>query len=215
MELRLQRLRILTVFFPLIFFLSCDNKVLRRAVDDYYPIEVGASWLYKSDTLEIYVTVDAETTWANQEAALFLINGEPLYRSKLSDGVYYYFDFRVPYGGYDYPIETQYRRWLTLPLITNSNWGDVFKDSIVVAGEKVSIEHRITGRVLDVVKSNVPAGEYKDVYRVEILNVCRISSSLYYRFDSTLINEYYAPDIGLISIDSSSKKFNLQEYQGL
>ncbi len=200
---------------PLLFFLSCSDKILQRIVADYYPDKVGASWFYKSDTLELFLKVDAETTWANCDATLFLINGTPQYRSKQDDGIYYYFDIKIPYGGFEYPIETRYRRWIEMPLLANNSWGDTFLDSIDVASQPVRIEHRINGRIIGVESIETPFGKFDNVYHLEIINVCRISSSIYSSFDSTLINEYYAPDIGLIAVDSSGTKFDLHSYQGL
>jgi len=205
--------RVLLLLTILLF--SCRDNIVRRSTADYYPDAVGAAWLYNSGSLEIFMQVEAETTWANYEAALFTVNGESYFRAKQADGIYYYFDLRVPYGGYEYPIETRYRKWIQLPLLAGSDWGDVMVDSIEVSGQRVRIEHRIAGRVVGFEDIDVPAGVFQDVYHVEIVNVCRISSSIYTRLDSAFIHEYYAPDIGLAIVDSSGKRFQLTQHQGL
>lgn len=198
-----------------VFFLSCEGNIISRSTAEYYPAGVGASWRYRSDTSEMFIKVDAETTWANLKATLFLVDGEAQYRSRLADGVYYYYDLRIPYGGNEYPIESRYLKWLDLPLVSGNTWQDVFRDSIVVAGEPVRIEHRISGRIKGFDNLNVPAGNFEDVYEVEIVNVVRIFSSIYTRFDSTLRTEYYAPYVGMISVETPGYTFTLQEYQGL
>lgn len=203
------------LLFAAILLVSCRDSIVRRSTADYYPDAVGAAWLYQAGSLEIFTQVEAETTWANYQAALFTVNGEPSFRARQNDGVFHYFDQRVPYGGYEYPIETRYRKWIQLPLLAGSDWGDVVVDSIEVAGQWVKISHRIAGRVVGFEDIDVPAGEFQEVYHVEIVNVCRITSSIYTRLDSAVINEYYAPDIGLVVVDSSGKRFELTQYQGL
>ncbi len=219
------RHRILLTLIFLLFF-CCDDHIICRSGADYYPVKVGAGWLYKSQSRDIYIQVEAETTWFDYDAVVFVINGIAEYRSKQPEGIYRFFDIKVPYGGFEYEIEARYRKWIELPLITGNTWEDLFYDSIDIGGVKVRIDHRINGRVIGLAEPmdgdkrsgriEVPAGIFDDVYKVEVLNVCRINSSFYTYFDSTRYFEYYAPDVGLITFYSTGDSiFKLQEYQGL
>lgn len=192
--------------------LSCPDRIVTRSTADYYPQHLGSSWEYRCDTSQISVLVEAETTVANYEANLYSVNGEPSFRTRQSDGVFYYFDIRVPYGGYEYAIETRYRRWLPLPIVAGRRWGDTVVDSVEIAGQSVKLEHRISGQVVGFEDVETPAGAFSDVYRLEIINVCRITSGIYSRLDSVTVQEYYAPDVGLVVVDSSGQRFDLEKY---
>jgi hypothetical protein len=192
--------------------LSCPDEIVLRSTADYYPEHPGSYWQYRCDTSQIFVALEAETTVANYEAGLYAVNGEPNFRTRQPDGVLYYFDVRVPYGGYEYSMETRYRRWLALPIVAGRRWSDTVIDSIEIAGQWVKLEHRISGQVVGFEDHETPAGAFSSVYHVEIVNVCRISSSIYSRLDSVTVHEYYAPDVGVVVIDSSGQRFDLEAY---
>jgi hypothetical protein len=194
-------------------FLSCQNGIVERSASDYFPLNEGNWWLYSQsdlyDPMTILVEVEPLDTIAGVECYPVNFSDGTRYYARDSKGISEYVRITHTFSGNDYTVAEGFVRRLELPLVKGSAYNDSVIGSLDVSGELIYAVHRVGGFVSDYEYDDL----YGSIYRVILTAV----TSIVYD-DSTIqtsrqVEEYYAPDIGLIRFDLDEGSYRLIDYE--
>ncbi|MEO0184770.1 MAG: hypothetical protein ABIL20_03120 [candidate division WOR-3 bacterium] len=202
------------IFFSglLLVFSACENNIIERSATDYFPIKEGNWWYYANNDLynpkNINITVESPDIILQRECYPFNVSGEFHYYSKDQKGIKEYILVTQNYGGYDYTILQGFVTRLELPLVQGNQFSDSLVDSLDLAGQWIKAYYSINGLVSDYQNNEI----YGEVYRIIISKHQYISTQ-----DSTIANEeyveeYYAPNIGLIKFKNRDGEFTVTDF---
>ncbi|MEO0206067.1 MAG: hypothetical protein ABIL22_05275 [candidate division WOR-3 bacterium] len=202
------------IFFSglLLVFSACENNIIERSATDYFPIKEGNWWYYANNDLynpkNINITVESPDIILQRECYPFNVSGEFHYYSKDQKGIKEYILVTQNYGGYDYTILQGFVTRLELPLVQGNQFSDSLVDSLDLADKWIKAYYSINGLVSDYQNNEI----YGEVYRIIISKHQYISTQ-----DSTIANEeyveeYYAPNIGLIKFKNRDGEFTVTDF---
>ena len=176
------------------------DPLVYRIGSDYIPMDaVGNTWSYNlSSGGEKLVSVAGSSIMLRRDCMRVQVN--------LQDGYWYkgedYFDEYVKTTylfNEEFVLEERWARRLALPLVLGNTWADEFENTIMVYGEPVKRSVTLDGKVVAIRDVSVPAGRFDQCYVVRLEQVGVIDTPYGNgSVDSTFVEEYYAPDIGLI-----------------
>jgi len=202
----------LILFLGLLLFSSCKNYIIERSASDYFPLKEGIWWNYTNDDLynpvSINITIEPPDTILQRECYPFNVSGEFHYYSEDQEGIKEYIKIIKNYGGSDYTILEGFVFRLELPFVTGNRFVDSLVDSLNFFGQWIKARYVINVLVSDYQQDKI----YGEVYRVIINRHQSIITQ-----DSTVskeeyIEEYYAPDIGMIEFKNSEGRFRLKDF---
>lgn len=200
-------------FFVLILIFIACNNIVERSSSDYFPMNEGNWWRYaNTDIYEpaiIEVTVEAPESLLLQECYPFNFSGTFHYFLKDNEGIKEYIKITQNYGGEEYTILEGFIKRLELPLVKGNQYADSLIDSLDFFGSWVKCCYIINELVSDYEEDKL----YGDVYKVVITTQKSIITP-----DSSItineyLEEYYAPNIGMIRFKNSVGEFILSDYK--
>jgi|UniRef100_A0A7V3RFV0 hypothetical protein len=198
------------VFF--ILFVNCDNHIIERSANDYFPLKQGDWWSYTNldlyEPVSVVITVEALDTILQRECYPFNISGDFHYYTRDQDGIKEYIKLTQNYGGDEYTILQGFVTRLELPLVSGNRFLDSLADSVEFFGKWIKGRYLINGLVSDHQKDDV----YGEVYRV-IINLSKTIITP----DSTIASEdyfeeYYAPGIGMVRFKNKDGDFRIKDF---
>ena len=194
-----------------LLFTGCDlnNGILRRAAKEYFPLPIGAEWTYRYPDLSTSkIQVRGDSVAYNYPCLVVEQDFQKQYWIKSEGELRKFVDTVINIGGTDYPLEQRFRRYYVLPFVLGDTWAEEFRDAVPVMGETIAFEHRIRGKVVADTVIRVPAGEFAPCYEVDI-------TETWINGDTTtdIIQEWYAPGVGLVKRIQGSVEEELQDYQ--
>lgn len=181
---------------------------------DYFPLETqGNSWEFENeDGARLLLFSFGNTIKGERECCLIERNYSPEYwyedSKELAKYEMEYYDF----GGERIVFTSQWMRWLELPLIEGNSWRDTLDVGEIVLGEKVQRKIVSDANVEGIELVEVQAGRFHQCYKIRIkrLRDTWVNSTLL-ESDTTLLYEWYAPDIGLVKFNKNGDVYNLIE----
>jgi len=200
------------ILFSGLLFSACKNHIIERSANDYFPIKEGNWWNYTNDDLynpvSINITIEPPDTILQRECYPFNVSGEFHYYSKDQEGIKEYIKIIENYGGSDYTILEGFIFRLELPFVTGNRFVDSLVDSLDFFGQWIKARYVINVLVSDYQEDEI----YGEVYRVIINRYQTVITQ-----DSTVskeeyIEEYYAPDIGMIEFKNAEGRFRLKDF---
>ncbi|MGQ9534722.1 MAG: hypothetical protein ACUVQ3_04840 [bacterium] len=204
--------KFIIVWFTTVLSTTCQNHIIERSSNEYFPLKSGNWWQYANNDLYnpqvINIDVDSVVTFLQRECYPFNVSGELHYFSKDTKGIKEYIEMTHNYSGATYVILQGYITRLELPLVKGNRFIDSLSDSTNFFGKWIKGRYLINGLVSDYENDKL----YGDVYKV-IFSISQsittpdssISSELY-------LEEYYAPGIGLVRFKNNDGEFNLTLY---
>lgn len=176
------------------------DPLVYRIGSDYIPMDaVGNTWSYNlSSGGEKLVSVAGSSIMLRRDCMRVQVNFQDGYWYKGED----YFDEYVKTTylfNEEFVLEERWARRLALPLVLGNTWTDEFENTIMVYGEPVKRSVTLVGKVVAIRDVSVPAGRFDQCYVVRLEQVGVIDTPYGNgSVDSTFVEEYYAPDIGLV-----------------
>jgi len=176
------------------------DPLVYRIGSDYIPMDaVGNTWSYGlSGGGERLVSVAGSSVILRRSCMKVQINFQDEYWFKCED----YFDEYVKTTylfNEEFVLEERWARRLALPLILGNTWADEFESTTMVYGEPVRRSVTLDGKVVAIRDVSVPAGRFEQCYVVRLEQVGEIGTPYGDgSIDSTFVEEYYAPDVGLV-----------------
>ncbi len=176
------------------------DPLVYRIGSDYIPMDaVGNTWSYNlSSGGEKLVSVAGSSVMLRRGCMRVQVNFQDGYWYKGED----YFDEYVKTTylfNEEFVLEERWARRLALPLVLGNTWTDEFENTIMVYGEPVKRSVTLDGKVIAIRDVSVPAGRFGQCYVVRLEQVGVIDTPYGNgSVDSTFVEEYYAPDIGLV-----------------
>ncbi len=205
------RLRYLLIILLLQTF--CDNHIVERSAADYFPVKEGNWWLYSNGDLyqpkTIEVTVEPRDTILEIECYPFNYSGDFHYLAVDQKGINEYIKITKNYGGSDWTILEGFVRRLELPLVKGNRYIDSLVDSVDFFGERIKGSYKVEGYVSDYIEEKL----YGTVYKVIRTTVQTIQTADSLITKDEYLEEYYAPNIGLIRFKDSGDDFKLIAYK--
>ncbi len=201
------------ILFPgLLILVACKNQIVERSASEYFPLKEGNWWNYSNDDLynpvSINITIESPDTILQRECYPFNISGEFHYYSKDQEGIKEYVKIVQSYGGLDYKILEGFICRLELPFVAGNRFVDSLVDSLDFFGQWIKARYIINALVSEYQQHEI----YGEVYRIIINRYHSIITQ-----DSTVskeeyIEEYYAPNIGMIEFINSAGRFSLRDF---
>lgn len=176
------------------------DPLVYRIGSDYIPMDaVGNTWFYNlSSGGEKRVSVAGSSIMLRRDCMRVQVDFQDGYWYKGED----YFDEYVKTTylfNEEFVLEERWARRLALPLVLGNTWTDEFENTIMVYGEPVKRSVTLDGEVVAIRDVSVPAGRFDQCYVVRLEQVGVIDTPYGNgSVDSAFVEEYYAPDIGLV-----------------
>ncbi|MEO0142009.1 MAG: hypothetical protein ABIL70_04355 [candidate division WOR-3 bacterium] len=197
----------------LLLFVFCENHIIERSTGDYFPTEEGNWWFYSNSDLyqpkTLEVSVEPKDTLLEIECYPFNYSGDFHYFAIDQNGVKEYIKIVQNYGGNDYIILEGFIRRLELPLVRGNLFIDSLVDSLDFFGEWIKGSYKIEGYVSDYIVDKLYGTIYK-VIRTTVQTI-RTADSAFTKEE--YLEEYYAPNIGLIRFKTGEDEFKLTDYK--
>lgn len=120
-----------------------------------------------------------------------------------NDGVYRHLSTVAYRGGESVLLEDRMGLFFPLPFVTGATWGDTWSGGRVFMGDTFQISRRFQGRVEALTHLAVPAGLFRDVYRVRLLDSLWVRGPA--RIDETVLDLrlYFAPEQGVVRMETA------------
>lgn len=193
----------------LVVLCSCDDWILFRSTQDYFPLKSGTLMKYEvgKDTIIFEVLGDSVVSELPCIVAIRDFNEE--YWIKDKDRIRKFVEIESIRFGEKFPIERRFRIYYELPLIIGNSWTNEFSDTIDILGDTIRFTHKIFGKVLGLDKLSTPAGDFFEVYHLEIIEEFKQNNS-----KTTLRrDEWFAPGVGLVKRITSNSQEILVEFK--
>jgi hypothetical protein len=190
-------------------FFFCSNRIIEHAASEYFLWEEGNWWRYASDSETAFVEVEAPDTLLGVEFFRISFSGYLKYLAKEPEAVEEYIKIVYNFSGSDYTILENYMVRIQLPLVNSNSWQDSLIDSLNVSDQWVKAMYYTDGRIADITFEKDFAG---DVYKIVLTTIKSLISPDTAVVDTHYVEEYYAPNIGLVRFTDGDKEYTLVEY---
>ena len=184
------------MFNVLLFFLGCaQSPLLFRAGADYFPLKIDNTWVYSQTenvvpTDTVTLKVIKKVVVESRECWLLERNGCPEYWWKDENRLNKFYSKTIFVNGEEDTIASFWITWLYLPLVTGDEWEHIFKEESYIIGDTVKVELKVKGEVVDL--------ENED-YKVRIRLIENQESMEFgTHCDTTIYDEWYSPNIGVV-----------------
>lgn len=193
-----------------------SDPLAYRMMADYLPIANRGSWWRYTDEdgVGMYLEVTGDSVVLNRACKVLQRDyaEEFWYRGEGEVAVYARAVLEV--NAEEIVVEERWRPWLELPLILGNSWTDTFRKETVALGDTIRREVEISGAVLSRETVSVPAGEFEQCYRVELLlTELTRSEVLGETSERTVIKQWYGGDVGLLRLQQGGKVWELEDYE--
>ena len=176
------------------------DPLVYRISSDYMPVTtVGNTWTYElTGSGERLVSIVGEDAILGRDCIRAQVDFEDRYWYRDEDQFDVYVRTIYLYNE-EHVIEERWARYLELPLVLDNTWAEEYEQTTSVYGQPVTRRVRTEGRVTAIRNVTVPAGEFEQCYvvRLEMIGETQTPYGDDWA-DTTLVEEYYAPDIGLV-----------------
>ncbi|MEA1913059.1 MAG: hypothetical protein U9N06_04400 [candidate division WOR-3 bacterium] len=192
------------IFSILVLVSGCNNPFSIRMSADYFPLKVGNKWIYK---VEGEIDYKAEMEVLSKDTLYNVtIQGENLFFERKLGEINIVKELKTTYEGEKVIFGKIYEPYLILPLIEGEKWEKKFTLSTVIKGDTIYKNILISIAPAEITSLKVPSGKYDNVY---LIKRTRIEDR-----DTLKVNEWLAPDVGLIKreIPSNSTKWELEAF---
>jgi hypothetical protein len=188
----------------------CDNRIIERATSDYFPYEEGNWWRYYGGGDTVLVEVESPDTLLQTEVIPVSFGGNIKYYVKDNRALSEYVKIIYNFSGDDYTIIENFITRIELPLVYGNIYQDSLIDSLNIFGQWVTAKYYTSGAVsAETYTDSLYEG---DVYLVKFVKISQLISNDTTIIDTTAIEEYYAPDIGLVHFHGEDDVYNLIDY---
>jgi hypothetical protein len=208
-----QRPQILIWVVIAIVFITCDNRIIERAANDYFPIETGNWWSYSNDNIyepkQVYVEVESLTSVMSTDCYPVTYSGVVRYIARDDRAVREYRELVYDFEGDDYIVVHGFLTRIRLPMVQGSAYADSVIDSVNIGGVFVHGKCRIDGLVSEYADN----GLYGNVYKVIVSTRETIVAPDTTIASTSSVEEYYAPGIGLVRFIDDEGEFHLSDYK--
>lgn len=191
--------------------LSCDNHIIERATINYFPYEEGNWWHYLGDGDTLLVEVEPLDTLLQTEVIPVSFGGNIKYFVKDDRALSEYVKIIYNFSGDDYTIIENFITRIELPLVYDNVYQDSLIDSLNVFGQWVTAKYYTSGAVS--AQTYTDSLYEGDVYLIELVTISQLISHDTTITDTIAVEEYYAPDIGLIHFHGEEGEYNLIEHE--
>lgn len=215
-RIQISKLKYFKQFFGLVtslIFLSCGNYIIERAASDYFPYKDGNWWQYSGgpqySPQTIRVEVEPKDTILGLECYPVNFSGDIHYFLKTDKAIEEYIKIDYTFSGNDYTIAEDFLKRIELPLIAGNSYQDSLDDSLNVSGSWIKVKYKVEGLVSRYESEDL----YGNIYKIVLSTIETISLSDTIMTSTNYLEEYYAPDIGLIRFKNSDGEYQLIEYE--
>jgi hypothetical protein len=188
---------------------SCD-RIIERATSDYFPYEEGNWWRYRGNDDTVFVEVEPSDTLLQTEVIPVSFSGDIKYFVKDDEALSEYVKIIYNFSGDDYTIIENFIPRVELPLVSGNVYQDSLVDSLDIFGQWVTAKYYMSGSVS--AQTYTDSLYEGDVYLVERVTISQLISNDTTIIDTITVEEYYAPDIGLVRFHSEQGVYNLIDY---
>jgi len=199
------------IFLFLIFFICCSNNhIIQRAASDYFPLVEGNWWRYVSSDDTLLIEVEPLDTILQTECFPVNAGGYVRYLTKDDKSISEYINIAYNFAGETYTIIENFIVRIERPLVEGNTYEDSLVDSLNLFGQWIKAKYHISGEISEYEYRN---DFYEgDVYKLEISTTETLISP-----DTTItinnyVEEYYAPDIGLVQFVTEEDEYNIIGY---
>jgi len=191
---------------------TCENSIIERAACDYLPYKEGNWWRYSDSTLYdpqiILVEVEPKDTILMTECFPVSYSGEVRYYAISEDALSEYVKILYNFSGEDYTIVEGFIKRIELPLVEGVSYRDSLCDSLELFGSWVKAKYKIHGFVSEYQYDRL----YGSIYKVVLTTTQSLTVSGSATTDVENLDEYYAPNIGLVQFNDEEREYKLVEY---
>jgi hypothetical protein len=176
------------------------DPLVYRIGSDYLPVDTpGNTWTYEiSAGGERTVTVKGADVMLGRDCTRVEVDFENNYWYRDDDHFDEYVKTTYLFNE-EFVLEERWRRHLDLPLVLHNTWTDAFENTVLVYGQPVTRTVNTDAEVIATRDVTVSAGKFEQCYVVRLEQVAVIETPYGNgSVDSTFVEEYYAPGIGLI-----------------
>jgi hypothetical protein len=196
----------------LLIVLSCSNAFIERTASTYFPLDEGNWWRYADSVLYnpsmVFLSVEAKDTVMQVECFRVSWSGDLTYYMKSDEGIREYVKIVHNISGVDHTIAEGFVLKTELPFVAGNHFQDVLCDSLELSGIKVKARYAVDGFVSDYEDDELYGSVYRLIIAVE--EIIELPDTVYAHQYS--VDEYYAPDIGLVRFRNDKGFFSLIEY---
>jgi len=178
---------------------SMDPLVYRIA-SNYMPTgTVGNTWTYElPGSRQKLVTIAGSDAILGRDCIRVQVDFEDNYWYRDEDQFDEYVRTVYLYNE-EHVIEERWARHLVLPLVLGNTWSEDYEQTTLVYGQPVTRRVQTEGEVRSIQNVTVPAGEFEQCYVVRLETIGETETPYGDGWvDSTFVEEYYAPDVGLV-----------------
>lgn len=192
--------RLVRILLILALVSGCSFSTPTRFASDYFPIGVGMNWKFQADSLEKYIYVD------NEEDSIFhmVIDGIPYDMKREFDGIYNLRDEIITYGGDRIDFGVVKELYLPLPFVSGDSLKDTLRFKEFFSGDTIDLYLSISITVRYAGTLSLPYGDVRDTYHVR--------RKFIRNEDTTLVDEWYAPNLGLVKRKEGKEIWVLTEF---
>ena len=197
-----------------LLYLSCTNRIIERAANDYFAYETGNWWRYSNgavyDPQIIFAEVESLTSVLGTDCYPVTFSGEVHYMAINDRSISEYKKMIYFFAGENYTVVEGFMTRIEIPLIEGNTYRDSICDSVNVAGNQIKGQYRIEGLVSQYEFDEL----YGDIYKVVLTSTeTMFTVDTVFTASTSYIEEYYAPGIGLVRFKNGTGDYHLSEYQ--
>ncbi len=211
-------MRIGYILVVIVFTGGCvaSDPLAYRMMADYLPLRTAGDWWTYTDGegRRMHLEVAGDSVVLNRACKVLERDYEREFWFRGGGEVARYVQETLEINAQDVVVEERWRPWLKLPLVLGNSWKDTFRKETVAFGDTILREVEISGRVVSRESLSVPAGEFDQCYRVEILLTELTESKIFGEaFQRRVFNEWYAGDVGLLRFEDGGNAWELESYE--
>lgn len=196
---------LLAILLCMVMLSGCKmDPLVYRIASDYMPVStIGNTWEYElTGGGQRLVYIAGEDVLLGRDCLHVQVDFENRYWFRDEDQFDLYVKTVYLYNE-EHIIEERWAKYLVLPLVLGNSWAEQYEGTTLVYGQPVTRKVSMQGKVKAIRDVTVPAGDFEQCYvvRIEIIGETETPYGNGW-VDSTFVEEYYAPDIGLVrSVD--------------
>ncbi len=191
-------------------FLPGCNNIIEHSVSDYFMYEEGNWWQFLSNGDTVMVEIEPPDTLLQRSCFIIGYNGDFMYLTEEDESIDEYIKIIYNFSGNDYTIIEDFIMRIELPLIDGNTYQDSLVDSLNISGQWITAKCRTSGSVTS--ETYVDSLYTGDVYKIQISKVEIVVTPDTSMTDSTALEEYYAPNIGLVRFVNDAGDYKLIQY---
>jgi len=196
-------------FILFLFILFCENHIIERAASEYFPIKQGNWWRYANNQDALLIEVQPKDTILQIECYPISFSGRVDYFSKTSKAISKYIRIVYNFSGDDYPIVVGFVKRIELPLVATNAYQDSLCDSLELFGATIKAKYIVNGSVSAYEDDKL----YGSVYKIILTETETLIAPETTIVNTSYLEEYYAPDIGLVRFCNAQGEYRLLEYE--